>query len=426
MPSDVNAPLGASSSLGTYAGPALADSGARWTAHGPHPEAPPRPPSDRPARGTPVPARGSIASALVAWVSATTPEPVPDPWATMDDGPAPPALAGPLPLSTPLPSPQTPTALVPAAGALMDIDDGATSVSSSNTRGRNKARPIADVAPVDLPAGRVIATWPLVNCAGVDCGATATWRDCFEECIYTKVGTGVLGDDEDAFQVSYFCFKCMAGRWGCDEADALTRIRDGRWDIKRRREKNIAFNAAAASVVAAVPAVSKNQRRLMAIDVMKEAMGPIARFVRIKTKMLQQRSALVERHSALLDQMRDAARLQDVLLLIPQLDAIEIEVGKASAPIAFRGRGEDQWAFLPGSGLRRRVVRHSQGRWVHQVRLPQLPQVHRQGRRGEWLLRHRHQQQGVDPQAAGALGVWPEVVLQLLHGALQDHDGHAH
>ena len=227
----------------------------------------------------------------------------------------------------------------------MDIDDRATSVSSSSTRGRNRARPIADVAPVDLPAGRVIATWPLVNCAGVDCGATATWRDCFEECIYTKVGTGVLGDDEDAFQVSYFCFKCMAGRWGCDEADALTRIRDGRWDIKRRREKNIAFNAAAATVVAAVPAVSKNQRRLMTIDVMKEAMGPIARFVRIKTKMLQQRSALVERHSALLDQMRDAARLQDVLLLIPQLDAIEIEVDKASAPIAFRGRGEDQWAF---------------------------------------------------------------------------------
>ena len=96
----------------------------------------------------------------------------------------------------------------------MDIDDGATSVSSASTRGRNRSRPNADVAPVELPAGRVIATWPMVDCAGVGCGATAKWRDCFEECIYTKVGAGVLGDDEDAFQVSYFCFECMAGRWG--------------------------------------------------------------------------------------------------------------------------------------------------------------------------------------------------------------------
>ena len=49
--------------------------------------------------------------------------------------------------------------------------------------------------------------------------------------------------------------------------------------------------------------------------------------------------------SALLEQMRDAVRLQDVLALIPQLDAIETEVDKATAPIAFRGRGEEQWAF---------------------------------------------------------------------------------
>ena len=43
--------------------------------------------------------------------------------------------------------------------------------------------------------------------------------------------------------------------------------------------------------------------------------------------------------------MRDALHLKDVLDLIPQLDATEKEVDKASGPIAFRGRGEDQWAF---------------------------------------------------------------------------------
>ena len=41
-------------------------------------------------------------------------------------------------------------------------------------------------------------------------------------------------------------------------------------------------------------------------------------------------------------------------------------------------------------------------------------------------MRHRHLQQGLDPQAARALGVWPEVVLQLLYGEVQDNHGHAH
>ena len=65
----------------------------------------------------------------------------------------------------------------------------------------------------------------------------------------------------------------------------------------------------------------------------------------IKTKIISQRSLLLEQHSSLMVRMRDALRLKDVLDLIPQVDAIEKEVDKASEPIAFRGRGEDQWAF---------------------------------------------------------------------------------
>ena len=42
---------------------------------------------------------------------------------------------------------------------------------------------------------------------------------------------------------------------GCSEADAVVCIRDGRRDIKRRREQNDAFNAVAAKVVAAAGAV---------------------------------------------------------------------------------------------------------------------------------------------------------------------------
>ena len=78
---------------------------------------------------------------------------------------------------------------------------------------------------------------------------------------------------------------------------------------------------------------------------MKEVMSPLVRFIRIKTKMLRQRSLLLEEHSSLIVRMRDAQQLRDVLDLIPRLDVIEQEDDRASEPVAFKGRGNDQWAF---------------------------------------------------------------------------------
>ena len=184
-----------------------------------------------------------------------------------------------------------------------------------------------------------------MDCYEEGCTRQANWRACYEECVITRRSAGVIGDDEDQFFTTYYCFGCMAVRWGCAEGDALVRIRDGRRDVKRRREQNAAFNAATAKVVAAVPGVSKSERRELAIDLIKEVMSPLVRFVRIKTKMLKQRSLLLGEHSALIVRMRDAQQLRDVLDLIPRLDAIEQEVGNASEPIAFKGRGSDQWAF---------------------------------------------------------------------------------
>ena len=84
------------------------------------------------------------------------------------------------------------------------------------------------MAPEDLPPGRVIASWPLVDCSGDGCTHVARWRDCYEECVYTHVSAGVLGDDDDDWHVTFTCFSCMAVRWGCTEVGALVRIRDGK------------------------------------------------------------------------------------------------------------------------------------------------------------------------------------------------------
>ena len=94
----------------------------------------------------------------------------------------------------------------------------------------------------------------------------------------------------------------------------------GAWDLRvrpRGKKQNAAFNAAAATVVAAVPGITRGQRRVPAVDLLKDAMRPLARFVRIKTKLLQQRCLLLEAHSSLIVRMRDALQLRDVLLDSP-------------------------------------------------------------------------------------------------------------
>jgi hypothetical protein len=118
----------------------------------------------------------------------------------------------------------------------------------------------------------------MVDCYEEDCTRQANWRGCYEECVITRMPAGVIGDDDDAFFTTYYCFGCMAARWGCAEGDALVRIRDGRRDVKRRREQNAAFNAAAPAVAAAVPGVTKGERRELTVDFMKEVMSPLVRF----------------------------------------------------------------------------------------------------------------------------------------------------
>ena len=66
--------------------------------------------------------------------------------------------------------------------------------------------------------------------------------------------------------------------WGCDKSDAITRIRDGEPHIKTRRAQQAAFAEADQKVAAAVPGASKGQRRALAVEATKDAMGPLAPF----------------------------------------------------------------------------------------------------------------------------------------------------
>ena len=49
--------------------------------------------------------------------------------------------------------------------------------------------------------------------------------------------------------------------------------------------------------------MSAGQRRILAVDLMKDALGPLIRFVKLKTKMLAQRSTLMDQRSELMDRM---------------------------------------------------------------------------------------------------------------------------
>ena len=116
----------------------------------------------------------------------------------------------------------------------MDVD-AATTTSALSTRGANKSKSIAGIDPRDLPAGRRIRTCPMVPCAGAGRDAIEHWKDCHEVHIKIRASAGMSGDDEGEHRIDYYCAQCMDREWGSEEGIVVTRIRDGKPHIKKRR-----------------------------------------------------------------------------------------------------------------------------------------------------------------------------------------------
>ncbi|MFM7984310.1 MAG: hypothetical protein ACKPKO_33800, partial [Candidatus Fonsibacter sp.] len=68
--------------------------------------------------------------------------------------------------------------------------------------------------------------------------------------------------------------------------------------------------------------------------------------------MMAQRAELVERHTALLQIMRNTHTMDGVRELMPLLDSLEEDMERASEPLAFKSKskGLDQWASCLAAG----------------------------------------------------------------------------
>ena len=173
--------------------PASSASASAWLSAGSVPE-----PSARAiaAEGTGSVPPGVLGSAAATYASQSTADPPPLPG----------LAAGPESSSTAL--------VVPRAG-------GAAS------RGINASRSF--VSP-DL--ANYVPSWPHVNCA--TCPNNENWRDCFQETVVVREPTDQDGDDGE-YRRTYRCAACMGQEWEVSTREALFRIRDGRWDINKRR-----------------------------------------------------------------------------------------------------------------------------------------------------------------------------------------------
>jgi hypothetical protein len=188
-----------------------------------------------------------------------------------------------------------------------------------------------------------VPSWPHVSCAA--CPNHENWRDCFQETVVIREASGQGGDDGE-YRRTYRCAACMGQEWGVSTREALFRIRDGRWDINKRRKQNAAFNQASATIALHAPALSRGERRNLAVDLMKEAIGPILRFILLKEKALAHRGELLKQHEDFMDRLRDARHLEDIQFWIPGLNKLEEAIDAISAPLAFRSRMAAQWDFI--------------------------------------------------------------------------------
>ena len=136
-------------------------------------------------------------------------------------------------------------------------------------------------------AGRIIATWPIVECATVECHVQNRWNRMYEHHEIIKPGgSGKWGDDDDPEEiVFYWCAVCMAKLWECTPQVAQARIIGERPGFVKKRAKNEAFKIADAKVAQALPALSKSDRRLIAtritVEDMQEVVAPLSKFIQL-------------------------------------------------------------------------------------------------------------------------------------------------
>ena len=81
------------------------------------------------------------------------------------------------------------------------------------------------------------------------------------------------GDDGDS-RADYYSATCVAKAWGCSVSEALIRIREQKPNVKKRRLQQAAFAEADKAVAAAFPAVTKGERRPLAVDVVRDDIAP--------------------------------------------------------------------------------------------------------------------------------------------------------
>ena len=78
-----------------------------------------------------------------------------------------------------------------------------------------------------------------------------------------REASGQAGDDGE-YRRTYRCAACMGQEWETSTREALFRIRDGRWDINKRRKLNAAFDQASSTIAQNAPGLSRGERRNLA------------------------------------------------------------------------------------------------------------------------------------------------------------------
>jgi len=79
-----------------------------------------------------------------------------------------------------------------------------------NRKGVNKSKGKPEAPP---PAGRIIATWPIVSCATVGCDVQDRWNRMFEHHEVSKPGgSGKWGDDKDPEEIMFLLVRLLHGK----------------------------------------------------------------------------------------------------------------------------------------------------------------------------------------------------------------------
>ena len=209
-----------------------------------------------------------------------------------------------------------------------------------------ESQPAKVEKPVTKSNSERYPNWPTVMCK--ECGSNGKWSKMEQSTVWLNYQEK-QNDPLDDWYYEYLCPKCVSQREGCTIQEAILLIHKSHSGWERRLARSNEFKDAMVDVQEEFKGICGRATKFIARTAIQVVLEPLAKYLNRKTKVLEHRATLVDRHAALMIEFENCDRdcnLARSKQIMTELEKLIEQIEETERPLAFRERAERD---LPGA-----------------------------------------------------------------------------